>query len=204
MGRIVAVTHLTLDGVMQAPGGLDEDTRDDFRYGGWSPPYGDAVMASSFGPGTRSDRSEDGGLLFGRRTYIQLHDAWRDRTANPFTDRLNAAQKYVASNTLAEPLPWENSTLITGDVPRAVTELKRKVLGDLVVIGSGMLLRSLMRHDLVDELLMTIHPLVLGAGHRLFPSDGPRIPLKLTETKPTTTGVIIARYELEDASTTPK
>jgi dihydrofolate reductase len=105
---------------------------------------------------------------------------------------------------LAEPLAWENSTLITGDVPRAVTELKRKVLGDLVVIGSGMLLRSLMRHDLVNELLMTIHPLVLGAGHRLFPSDGPRIPLKLTETKPTTTGVIIARYELEDASTTPK
>jgi dihydrofolate reductase len=88
--------------------------------------------------------------LFGRRTYIQLHDAWRDRTANPFTDRLNAAQKYVASNTLAEPLPWENSTLITGDVPRAVTELKRKVLGDLV-----------------DELLMTIHPLVLGAGQSL-------------------------------------
>jgi dihydrofolate reductase len=129
-------------------------------------------MASSFGPGTRSDRSEDGGLLFGRRTYIRLHDAWRDRTANPFTDRLNAAHKYVASNTLAEPLPWENSTLITGDVPRAVTELKRKVLGDLVVIGSGMLLRSLMRHDLVDELLMTFTRSSLGQAIDRSPAMG--------------------------------
>jgi dihydrofolate reductase len=116
---------------------------------------------------------------------------------------LNAAEKYVASNTLSEPLPWENSTLVTGDIPRAVTELKEQLSGDLVVLGSGVLLRSLMQDGLVDELLLTIHPLVLGTGHRLFPAEGPRMTLRLTETKPTTTGVIIARYELSEAPARP-
>jgi dihydrofolate reductase len=125
---------------------------------------------------------------------------WPKRTDNPFTERLNAARKYVASNTLAEPLPWENSTLVTGDVPGAVTSLKEELSGDLVVLGSGALLQSLMQHDLVDELLLTIHPLVLGAGHRLFPAQGPRFSLRLMDTKPTTTGVIIARYESDRTS----
>lgn len=153
-------------------------------------------MASAIGPGASSGGSEDGGLLLGRRTYEDLHAVWPHRTDNPFTERLNAARKYVASETLAEPLPWENSTLIAGDVPGAVTDLKEQLAGDLVVLGSGALLQSLMQHDLVDEFLLTIHPLVLGAGRRLFPAEGPRVPLRLTETKPTTTGVIIARYVL--------
>jgi dihydrofolate reductase len=196
LGRIVAVTHVTLDGIMQAPARADEDMRDGFRFGGWAVPYGDAVMASTVGPGAGSGGSENGGLLLGRRTYEDFYRVWPSRTGNPFTDRLNAAQKYVASSTLAEPLPWENSTLISGDVPRAVTDLKEQLPGDLVVLGSGALLQSLMTHDLVDEFLLTIYPLVLGAGRRLFPAVGPSLSLTLTETKPTTTGVIIARYAL--------
>ena len=203
MGKIVAVTHVTLDGVTQAPARPDEDTRDGFHFGGWSLPYGDAVMASSVGPGVSAGASGDGGLLLGRRTYEDFYSVWPHRTDNPFTDRLNAAQKYVASNSLTEPLPWENSTLVTGDVPRAIGELKEQLSGDLVVLGSGELLRSLMQHDLVDEFLLTIHPLILGAGRRLFPAEGRRMPLSLMETKPTTTGVIIARYELEKVPNQP-
>lgn len=139
--------------------------------------------------------SSDGGLLLGRRTYQDLYSVWPHRTDNPFTDRLNAARKYVASTTLSEPLPWQNSKLLNGDVITKVMELKVQVSGDLVMIGSGALLEALMQHDLVDELLLTIHPLVLGTGRRLFPAEGPRMPLRLVETKPTTTGVIIARYE---------
>jgi dihydrofolate reductase len=120
-----------------------------------------------------------------------------DRTDNPFSDRLNAAPKYVVSNSLSTPLPWENSTLITGNVPRAVTELNEQLSGDLVLLGSGRILQSLMKDDLVDQFLLTIHPLAIGAGHRLFPPEGPRVSLHLTATEPTTTGAIIARYELE-------
>jgi len=155
------------------------------------------MMASSIGPRVSAGGSGDGGLLFGRRTYEDLYGVWPHRTDNPFTERLNAARKYVASNSLTEPLPWENSTLITGEASSAITELKKELSGDLVVLGSGALLQSLMQHDLVDEFLLTIHPLVLGAGHRLFSSEGPRVALRLTETNPTTTGVIIACYELE-------
>ena len=198
MGKIRAVTHVTLDGVMQAPARPDEDVRDGFPFGGWSLPYGDAVMASSVGPGADSGSGEgEGGLLFGRRTYDDLYSVWTDRTdGNPFTERLNAAKKYVVSTSLTQPLAWENATLLGGDVIGAVTDLKQRLPGDLVVLGSGALLQLLMRHDLVDEFLLTIHPLVLGAGRRLFPANGPRMPLRLVETKPTTTGVIIARYRV--------
>jgi dihydrofolate reductase len=198
MGKILAVTWVTLDGVMQAPARPDEDTRDGFRHGGWSVPYGDAVMASTVGPGASSGGVDDGGLLLGRRTYEDFYAVWPQRTDNLFSDRLNAARKYVASSTLSEPLPWENSTLLAGDVPGAVRKLKEHSSGNLVVLGSGALLQSLMQHDLVDEFLLMIHPLVLGAGRRLFPAEGPRMPLRLTETKPTTTGVIIARYEMDE------
>lgn len=196
MGKIVAVTHVTLDGVMQAPARPDEDTRDGFTFGGWSVPYGDAVMASSVGPRGDSGGAGDGGLLLGRRTYEDLHSVWPHRTDNPFTGFLNMVTKYVASNGLSEPLPWENSTLLSGNVVDAVRDLKRRLSGDLVVIGSGALLQSLMAAGLVDEWLLTIHPLVLGAGRRLFPGVGPHLSLRLIETKPTTTGVIIARYQL--------
>jgi dihydrofolate reductase len=197
MAKIVAVTHVTLDGVMQAPARSNEDTRDGFSDGGWSVPYGDAVMASEMGPRASSGGSGDGGLLLGRRTYEDLYSVWPQRTDNPFTNRLNASRKFVASNTLTEPLPWANSTLLSGDVTSKVRKLKEQILGDLVVIGSGELLQALMKHGLVDEHLLTIHPLVLGTGRRLFPTEGPRAALRLTDTKPTTTGVIIARYETQ-------
>ncbi len=198
MGKVVAVTHVTLDGVMQAPARADEDTRDGFSYGGWSIPYGDAVMAREVGPAASSGSPGEGGLLLGRRTYDDLYSVWPQRTDNPFTERLNSARKFVASNTLTAPLPWENSTLLSGDVPGRVRELKEQLSGDLVVLGSGELLRSLLKDDLVDQLLLTIHPLVLGAGHRLFPAEGPLTRLRLTDTTSTTTGVIIARYETEN------
>lgn len=196
VGKIRAVVHVTLDGVMQAPARTDEDTRGGFVFGGWSVPYADEVMASSIGPSPIAGGG--GGLLLGRRTYEDFFAVWPQRGDNPFTPRLNAAAKYVASNTLCQPLPWENSRLLSGDVVGAVTALKSTLDGDLVVLGSGELLRSLLAHDLVDQLSLTIHPLVLGSGRRLFPAEGPRMALHLTETKPTTTGVIIALYELDN------
>jgi dihydrofolate reductase len=199
MGRITAVIHLTLDGVMQAPAREDEDTRDGFVHGGWAVPYGDEVMASSVGPSANPGDGDHGGLLLGRRTYQDFFSVWPKRTNNPFTSRLNAARKFVASTTLSEPLPWENSTLLSGDVGAAVRELKAEVEGDLVVLGSGVLLRSLMAVDLVDALLLTIHPLVLGSGRRLFSSPGPMAKFRLQESKPTTTGVVIARYDVAPA-----
>jgi dihydrofolate reductase len=195
MGKILAVTHVTLDGIMQSPARPDEDTRGGFRDGGWSVPYGDAVMASEIGPGAASDRSGNGGLLLGRRTCMDLYRVLPQRVESPFTKRLNTSRKFVASNTLTEPLPWQNSTLLNGDIIPKVSDLKETLSGDLVVIGSGVLLEVLLQHDLVDELLLSIHPLVLGGGRRLFPTEGRRMPLKLTQTTLTTTGVIIARYE---------
>jgi hypothetical protein len=104
-GKVGAVTQVTLDEVMQAPARSDEDTRDGFSHGGWSVPYGDAVKASEIGPRASSGGSGDGGLLLGRRTYEDLHSVWPQRTDNPCTDRLNAARKFVASNTLTGPVP---------------------------------------------------------------------------------------------------
>jgi dihydrofolate reductase len=139
----------------------------------------------------------------GRRTYQDLYRVWPHRTDNPFTDRLNTARKYVASRTLSEPLSWENSTRLSGDVITEVRRLRERISGDLVVIGSGALLRSLMAHGLLDELLLAIHPVVLGTGRRLFPAGRPRLALRLMTTTPTTTGVVIARYERADGTARP-
>lgn len=192
MGRIVVTNHLTLDGVMQSPGGRDEDPRDGFEYGGWAVPYGDEVMFAEMAKGM----GREGSLLLGRFTYEAFAAFWPHQTdGNPYTEVLNRSQKYVASTTLAEPLPWENSTLLKGDVPAAVARLKAELDHDLGILGSGELIRSLMPHDLIDEYLLTIHPLVLGQGRRLFADAGAHVELRLVDTKPTTTGVVIARYE---------
>jgi dihydrofolate reductase len=190
MGRIVVVNHLTLDGVMQAPGRADEDTRDGFRHGGWAAPYADPVMAQTMGEGM----ARPSALLFGRRTYEDFYSVWPNRTDNPFTPVLNASIKYVASRTLKAPLPWANSVLLEGDVAEAVAHLKARE-EDLVILGSGELIRTLLPAGLIDELLLTIHPLVMGQGRRLFPEKGPYLPFRLVESKPTTTGVLIARYQ---------
>jgi dihydrofolate reductase len=189
MRRVVVVENVTLDGVMQAPGGADEDTRGGFEHGGWALPYSDEVMAREMGKGMGTTD-----LLLGRRTYEQFYAFWPKQTdGNPFTDVLNQAQKYVASTTLQEPLPWQHSTLLSGDVPSDVAKLKQEDGKDLVILGSGELVRSLVRADLIDEFTLSIHPLVLGSGRRLFSADA-TARLELTDAVPTTTGVVIATY----------
>jgi dihydrofolate reductase len=194
MGRIVVVNSLSLDGVMQAPGRPDEDTRDGFEHGGWAIPYQDEVVARVMG----ERMAEPGPLLVGRRTYEDFFSYWPHQTDNPFTDVLNSLPKYVVSTTLTEPLPWANSTLLDGDAVEAVTALKRESSQDIGVLGSGQLLQTLMRHELVDEYVLSIHPLVLGSGRRMFTDDGRRTRLRLVDAIPTTTGVVIATYRLAD------
>jgi dihydrofolate reductase len=187
MGKITAFINLTLDGVMQAPGRPDEDTRGGFTYGGWAVPY----MAM----GSGAQNSDSGGLLLGRRTYEDFYAVWPGRTDNPFTAILDNAQKYVASSTLKEPLPWVNSTLLKGDIPTAVADLKKKMDKDLVILGSGVLIQSLIAHKLVDIYTLLIHPLALGSGRKLFVDGGPYAALKLVDSKTTPTGVVIATYQ---------
>jgi dihydrofolate reductase len=192
MRRVVVNNSLTLDGVMQAPGRPDEDLRGGFEHGGWAQPYFDPVMASVAAEGI----AKGGDLLLGRRTYEDFAAFWPNQTEdNPFTAVLNNFQKYVASTTLEEPLSWSNSTLLKGDAGEAVARLKEQPDKDLVVLGSGELVQSLMRRNLVDEYVLMIHPLVLGSGRRLFTDGGSFAALRLVDTKTTTTGVVIATYQ---------
>jgi dihydrofolate reductase len=188
--KITVYNSITLDGVMQAPGGRDEDTRGGFEHGGWAVSYTDDVMGRVAGEGM----ANAGPLMFGRRTYEKMYSYWPHQTDNPFTEVLNNATKYVASRTLEEPLGWQNSVLLQGDAADAVAELKQQPGKDVVVLGSGDLLTSLIRRDLVDSYTLLIHPLVLGSGRRMFP-DGVSTSLRLVASTPTTTGVIIAQYE---------
>jgi dihydrofolate reductase len=192
MSKIVLFEHLSLDGVMQAPGRPDEDRRGGFQHGGWgATPYPDPVLDKIVG----ESMATGGALLLGRRTYEDFYAVWPNRTDNPFTEVLNNTQKYVASTTLKEPLPWSNSTLLKGDVPGAVNRLKAQPGKDIVVLGSGKLVQTLMKHNLVDVYVLLIHPLVLGTGSRLFAAGSPFAALRLVDAKPTTTGVVIATYQ---------
>ena len=192
MSKIVVFELVSLDGVMQAPGRPGEDGRDGFEHGGWAAPYADPVMGKAAG----ESMATTGALLFGRRTYEDFYSVWPKRTdGNPFTEVLNNTQKYVASTTLSEPLPWINSTLLKGDAADAVARLRRKPGKNIVVLGSGKLVQSLMMRDLVDEYVLQIHPLVLGSGRRLFNNGDPFAGLELADTKMTTTGVVIATYQ---------
>jgi dihydrofolate reductase len=191
MGRVVVFNHLTLDGVMQAPGRPDEDLRGGFKFGGWAASRTDAVLASVAAQGM----AENGALLLGRRTYQDFASFWPKQENNPFTEVLDKVQKYVASRTLKEPLPWSNSKLLKDDAADGVAKLREKPGADLTVLGSGELVQSLMRRGLVDRYLLMIHPLVLGSGRRLFAEGGPLTALKLVDSKISTTGVVIATYE---------
>jgi dihydrofolate reductase len=190
MGKVTVFNSLTLDGVMQAPGRADEDTRGRFAHGGWAVPYSDEVMGRVAAEGMVGS----GSLLLGRRTYQDFHSFWPNQTDNPFTEVLDNTRKYVASTTLREPLGWRNSTLLAGDAADAVASLREQPGQDLTVLGSGELVQSLRRRDLVDEYILLIHPLVLGSGRRLFPDDGAAAALRLVDSVTTTTGVIIATY----------
>jgi dihydrofolate reductase len=193
MSRVIVINHLTLDGVMQAPGRPDEDTREGFEHGGWAQAGNDDVIGAALG----ARMAESGGLLLGRRSYEDMLSYWNTQDS-PFKHALNAAPKYVASRTFRESLPWPNSTLLAGDAADAVVELKREPGKDLQIMGSGELIRSLMPRGLIDEYLLMIHPLVLGSGRRLFSDGIPTSTLRLIEAKPTTTGVLIATYQPVD------
>jgi dihydrofolate reductase len=190
MADVVVINHVTLDGVMQAPARPDEDTRDGFAHGGWAIPRNDPLMAAKIGERMGDERA----FLFGRRTYEDFYDVWPKQADNPFTESLTNTRKYVASSTLSEPLPWSNSTLLSGDAATSVAELRQQVAGKLVIFGSGNLIAKLIDADLIDEYLLMVHPLVLGEGHRLFDA-GKRIDLRLIDTATTTTGVLIATFD---------
>jgi len=196
MSRVSVTNHITLDGVMQSPAGPDEDRRGGFAHGGWALPGNDAVMGQVMAKGM----AREGALLLGRRTYEHFYSYWPNRTDNPYTEVLNKTQKYVASTTLTEPLPWQNSTLLDGDAADAVAALKEASGPDLMILGSGDLIHSLRRRDLIDEYLLMIHPLVLGSGRRLFPEGGVPSDLRLVDSVTTTTDVIIATYQRADAA----
>jgi dihydrofolate reductase len=194
MGRIVVMNHVTLDGVMQGPGRADEDTRGGFTQGGWA---SRSVTPDDATGKTMGERMAAGGglagWLFGRRTYEDLLASWNAQ-GGPFKDALNNTPKYVASTTASEPLPWPNSTLLRGDTVDAVRALKAQAGGVLAIMGSGVLIGSLMAADLIDEYLLMIHPLVLGTGRRLFPA-GAHVSLRLTGSVTTPAGVVVATYE---------
>jgi dihydrofolate reductase len=191
MRKLTVTNNLSLDGVMQAPGRPDEDTRGGFDRGGWALPYNDEVMGRVMGEGM----AQTGALLLGRRTYEDFASYWPNQKDNPFTDVLDNIQKYVASTTLTQPLPWKNSTLLQGDAADAVASLKEQPGPDIAILGSGELIQSLRSRNLIDEYVLLIHPLLLGSGRRLFPDGAPPSELRLTNSVTTTTGVVIATYQ---------
>ena len=195
MSKVVAFISTTLDGVMQAPGRPDEDKRGGFQHGGWAGRYTDKVIQGLAGDGSTTT----GAMLFGRRTYEDFHKVWANATDNPFTEILNNTPKYVASRSLHEPLPWQNSRLFDGDVVEAVARLRAEDDGDLLILGSGELVRSLLPHGQVDRFILLVHPLILGSGQRLFDEGTAFADLKLVDTENSTTGVIIATYDVASA-----
>lgn len=191
--RIVASDFISLDGVIQAPGDAKEDTTGDFAHGGWSMPFFDP---EAMGPAIDEAMKSTEALLFGRRTWQTMAAAWPERAGDPFADRMNEMPKYVASRTLTQDdLDWPNSTLLPADdVIGAVRELRERDGGDLQVMGSASLARTLISHDLVDEYRLMIEPILLGGGKRLFPEDGTARTLELVSTTPSSTGVLICTY----------
>ena len=199
MTRIVAFENVTLDGVMQAPGRPDEDRRGGFQHGGWATPYAD----QGIGQAAQESMGSTGGLLLGRRTFEDFHGFWPKQTDNPFSKILDDSPKYVASRTLHEPLPWQNSTLLAGDAADAVEEIRGRPGKDIVILGSGDLVHALARRGLIDEYVLLIHPIVLGSGGRLFPDEGTVATLQLVDSKTTATGVLIATYRPADSEGRP-
>ena len=190
MRRITVVEHVSLDGVFQAPGGPDEDRRGGFEHGGWGHAYNDEVLAAKMGARMSAG---PGALLFGRRTYEQFFSFWPHQHGNPYREVLEANEKFVVTTRPDEPLPWRNSTAVR---PADLAALKAGDGPDLTVLGSGQVVAALREQGLVDQYVLTICSIVLGTGQRLFePGAGQR--LRLVESLPTTTGAIIATYQVE-------
>jgi dihydrofolate reductase len=193
MRKLIVSEFITLDGVMQAPGGADEDTEGGFTHGGWTMPYWHDDIGAHFGEALGQTDT----FLLGRKTW-QIHGtAFEAMAGDPFADMLNAKQKYVVSTTLKDVSAWRNSTLISGNVVEEVRKLKEQPGKNIVVLGSGELVQTLMQNDLVDEYGLMINPILLGSGKRLFREGSAKLPLKLVRSMTTSTGVIVATYEPE-------
>lgn len=191
--QIILADFMSLDGVVQAPGGREEDTDGGFAHGGWSMPYFDVA---AMGPVLDEGLKATSALLFGRRTWQTMAAAWPDRAGDPFADRMNEIPKYVASRTLgAEDLTWTNTTLLPGhDALGAIAALRGQEGGSLQVMGSPSLAAQLIEKDLVDEYRLMIEPILLGGGKGLFAGGGTARPLELVSVTPTATGVLICTY----------
>jgi dihydrofolate reductase len=193
--KLTTITHVTVDGVMQGLGGPDEDRRGGFERGGWALPLFDDEAATFL---DQVFQHADA-FLFGRRTYEIFVGSWgtgswgANQGNNPISVALNTRPKYVASTTLTDPR-WANTTVLSGDVAAAIGKLKAQPAGELQVHGSGNLVRWLLDHHLVDELILLTYPVVVGQGTRLFPDTGPDTALELLESRPTSGGVIIQVY----------
>jgi dihydrofolate reductase len=196
MRKVIVNEFLSLDGVAQAPGGADEDTSGGFEHGGWHLPYFDEISQRWVVEGM----PQKGGFLLGRRTYEIFAAYWPNagEEEQVFAQPLNTLPKHVVSTTLSEPLEWQNSTLLQGDVAEAVAALKQEDGDDVHVIGSTELVHTLIEHDLVDEFRVMIDPLFLGGGKRIFRDDGVLRPLRLVNSEVTTTGAILATYAPAD------
>ena len=188
MRKLVLIEFVTLDGVMQAPGLADEDTEGGFKHGGWQQPYFDEVFNRAVG----ETMAAADALLLGRKTYDIFARYW-PTAKDPIAPIMNNFKKHVPSRT-RDRLDWQNSVLIKGDVAPEIAKLKQQDGKNLLVFGSGTLVQTLIRHELVDELVLVIHPLIVGSGKRLFRDDDDRRPFELVDSKPTTKGVLISRY----------
>ena len=189
MRELIVAEFITLDGVIQAPGGADEDTEGGFVHGGWTVPYWhDDIGAHFFDAMSRADA-----LLLGRKTW-QIHGgAFEPMAGDPFADTLNNVQKYVVSTTLRSASAWRNSTLIGDNVVEAVRKLKAQPGKNILLDGSSVLTKTLAENDLVDEYALHVYPIALGGGKKLFP-EGKRIDMTLVEASPLPTGVVYMRY----------
>ncbi len=191
--RIILSDFMSLDGVVQAPGGAQEDTDGGFQHGGWSMRFFDV---EAMGQVIDEVMETTEALLFGRRTWQTMAAAWPDRAGDPFADRMNEMPKYVASRTLsADDLDWPNSTLLPADdAIGAVRDLRARDGGDMQVMGSPSFASQLVSNDLVDEYRLMVEPILLGGGKRIFPDDGRARPLELVSTTTASTGVLICTY----------
>jgi dihydrofolate reductase len=191
--RVVVSEFISLDGVVQAPGGPDEDTSGGFRHGGWSIPFFDPEV---MGPVMAEFAARGGALLQGRRTYQVSAAAWPERGGDPFADWINAVQKYVVSDRLSVgDLTWQPTTLIrSADLVREVSALRNQAGGDVYVYGSLSVVRALLTADLLDDLFLMIEPITLGGGKTLFPTDGEARKYELMSARTTATGVQVCHY----------
>ncbi|MBD9722033.1 dihydrofolate reductase family protein [Streptomyces caniscabiei] len=191
--RIVICEFMSLDGVVQAPGGADEDTEGGFAHGGWTHPFFDPEVVG--GAWDAALKKADA-LLYGRRTWKAMAGAWPDRAGDPFADRMNSIRKYVVSTTLTEAdLTWDNSVIVPGAEALAeIRALRAAEGGDLLVMGSATLARTLLAEGLVDELVLIVMPVLLGGGKTIFPGGGARHTLELVSTTTSGTGANVCVY----------